>query len=77
MPAGNKRKQTQEQKRSALGALTDNPQFTNPRVWTKIDPKILDKIEKAIDKSHKLILDKQIKAKQRELDKLKQKQSDL
>jgi hypothetical protein len=45
------RKVAKEQSDAALGALSSNPQFENPKMWAKVAPETISAIEKAIAKA--------------------------
>ena len=65
------RAKAQADKGTALAALQENSQFTNPVFWQGVDPDLTDDIEKAIAKSKSAAKKSKIAALEAELAKLR------
>jgi len=48
------RAETSQQRKAAIAALQNNPQFTHPKLWTRICPELAENVVKAIRRSQKI-----------------------
>jgi hypothetical protein len=56
-----RREEAKNEKQVALAALA-NPQFVNPKLWSKVDPSLVEAVKAAIAKSEDKVKAKQISA---------------